>query len=299
VTVLTVDLAASLPAEAILHAVSIAAVLRTRIARRYRNVLRGRTPLAIDPSKRAIVFAPHPDDETLGCGGTISMKTQVGAPVSIVVLTDGRRSHLGLIDEDRLRAIRAAEAHTAAERLGVPRHELLMLGYADQDLEECRDAAVADVVRILDEKHPDEVFVPYRAEVPSDHRAAFSIVTEAVRETGRELALFEYPVWAWFQWPFVPLAVGGRRGRLAPFVRTLRSNYRILRDFDVVNELGDAIERKRRALDAHESQVTRLVADSRWVTLGDVANGSFLDSCLQPFEVFRSSRVGRASKTAG
>jgi len=41
----------------------------------------------------ATVFSPHPDDETLGCGGTIIKKKRAGAEVKIFYMTDGRKSH--------------------------------------------------------------------------------------------------------------------------------------------------------------------------------------------------------------
>src|SRR3972149_6748886 len=61
----------------------------------------------------AIVFAPHPDDETLGCGGTIIKKKRAGAKIRIVFTTDGRHAQ-DLIPEDEMKAIRVREAVTAA-----------------------------------------------------------------------------------------------------------------------------------------------------------------------------------------
>jgi LmbE family N-acetylglucosaminyl deacetylase len=40
-----------------------------------------------------VVFSPHPDDETLGCGSTIIKKKRLGADVTIVFMTDGSKSH--------------------------------------------------------------------------------------------------------------------------------------------------------------------------------------------------------------
>ena len=39
--------------------------------------------------KRVLVFAPHPDDETIGCGGSLALHAKAGDPVKVVILTDG------------------------------------------------------------------------------------------------------------------------------------------------------------------------------------------------------------------
>jgi len=53
----------------------------------------------------ALIVAPHQDDETLGCGGTIALKRRAGAEVCIVFLTDGSRSHPAM-EREKLARIR-------------------------------------------------------------------------------------------------------------------------------------------------------------------------------------------------
>src|SRR5262245_5575363 len=72
-----------------------------------------------DLSQRAIVFAPHEDDEVLGCGGTILRKRRLGADVAVVFMTDGSGSHPGLMPADEMKELRAAEARAACSLLGV------------------------------------------------------------------------------------------------------------------------------------------------------------------------------------
>src|SRR3954452_23126054 len=67
-----------------------------------------------------IVFAPHPDDETLGCGATIHRKREVGTSVHVVIASDGRRSQEpDVIAPEELVRIRAREALDACTTLGV------------------------------------------------------------------------------------------------------------------------------------------------------------------------------------
>src|SRR4030065_330273 len=48
----------------------------------------------------AVIFAPHQDDETLGCGGTIMLKRKAGTPVACVFMTDGSTSHRSFMKDD-------------------------------------------------------------------------------------------------------------------------------------------------------------------------------------------------------
>ena len=78
-----------------------------------------------DLGRSTIVFSPHPDDETLGCGGTIAMKIKKGYNVSIVFMTDGRNALLEKFDirsnpsPQKLKGIRKEEAKQATKILGV------------------------------------------------------------------------------------------------------------------------------------------------------------------------------------
>ncbi|MBE9572531.1 MAG: PIG-L family deacetylase, partial [Proteobacteria bacterium] len=41
--------------------------------------------------KRVLALAPHPDDETIGCGGSLAIHANAGDPVKVVFLTNGAR----------------------------------------------------------------------------------------------------------------------------------------------------------------------------------------------------------------
>jgi LmbE family N-acetylglucosaminyl deacetylase len=96
----------------------------------------------LTPDDRIIVFAPHPDDETLGCGGIIQQAVAMKLPVRIVWLTYGDnnewsfflyRRHIVVMPEAvRLMGeVRHHEALAAAKILGVDPHQLAFLGYPD------------------------------------------------------------------------------------------------------------------------------------------------------------------------
>ncbi len=71
---------------------------------------------------RVLVIAPHPDDETLGCGGAIGLHIESGDDLRLVIVTDGRRSRAGGLDEDVMVELRAHEAMDAADVFNRQRH---------------------------------------------------------------------------------------------------------------------------------------------------------------------------------
>ena len=81
-----------------------------------------------------VVVAPHPDDESLGCGGLIAAATTDGIPVRIVVVSDGAGSHPNSVSYPpaRLRHLRESETLTAAAELGVAADAVAFLGLPDR-----------------------------------------------------------------------------------------------------------------------------------------------------------------------
>jgi len=151
-------------------------------------------------NSRMIVFAPHPDDETLACGGTIIRKIQEGFDVHVVVMTDGRHSHevtLGLAEPspETIAEIRATEFSEATRALGVNLSNLILLGFEDGKLREQMSEARERTVRILREVRPVEIYMPYRDDANEDHRTTYEIVAGSVREADLLPKMYEYSVW--------------------------------------------------------------------------------------------------------
>jgi LmbE family N-acetylglucosaminyl deacetylase len=97
--------------------------------------------LAIGPATTLLVIAPHPDDETLCCAGVIQRVLRAGGRASVVWLTSGDGSAMGMLlvektlfDAGKMRAYgaqRMREARAATALLGVPPAGQLFLGYPD------------------------------------------------------------------------------------------------------------------------------------------------------------------------
>jgi len=237
-------------------------------------------------SASALVFAPHPDDEVLGCGGVIALKAQAGAQVQVVVMTDGRASHKTLIDPDELVRVRRAEAGEAATQLGLDAG-YLYLDFEDHRLADHHDAACDRVVDIIDRFKPDEIYIPSRRDGISDHTDTNHVVREAVDRVGKPVVLLEYPIWLWNGWPWTPESARRQSGSVRGRLRAARDVAEIVFACRTRVNVGVVLHRKRAALAAYRSQLERLDGNPRWAVLSDVGDGDFLRRFETSVEIFR------------
>ena len=216
-----------------------------------------------------LVLAPHPDDESLGCGGLLATCAASGGRPAVLVVTDGAGSHPNSrrFPPDRLRTLRQDETRSAVGALGMPPDRLAFLGLADtaaptkgRDFE----AAVDAVIAAVDRWACSALLAPWRHDPHCDHVAAHLMATEAARRTGvRQLA---YPVWSLALADNAPLEGGAPAGW----------------KLDIAAHLS----RKRRAIAAHQSQHAGLIDDD---PTGFHLDPDFLALFDAPFETFLSN----------
>lgn len=156
---------------------------------------------------RLLVFAPHPDDESLACGGLIQRAQAVGAQVMVVIATDGdanpwpqrlieKRWHLGPDATRRWGALRGSEARAALQTLGVPEDNARFLHWADQGLTkrlmEQGEASVAQLRQLVREQRPTLVAMPSILDSHPDHSALALMLKAALRAEGSNARLLSY-----------------------------------------------------------------------------------------------------------
>ncbi|MFE7077740.1 PIG-L deacetylase family protein [Streptomyces sp. NPDC057620] len=124
---------------------------------------------------QVLVFAPHPDDETLGCGGSIAHHTARGRCVNIVFLTSGEQ---GVADTGPQLAggLREREAQAAAGKLGVAPGNVHFLRFPDGGLNPMDRAQFLQVLRTVRQLRPEVVYLPHAADASHDHQQAFRLV---------------------------------------------------------------------------------------------------------------------------
>lgn len=146
--------------------------------------------MELPPGRRVLVLAPHPDDESIGCGGTVRKYVESGSSVCVAVLTDGRQGDpvLRQLDandperlrkEDELAARRKCEANAALDVLGVEHRHFL--DAIDGSLRSQVEPVATRLAEILSEWRPDTILLPFLTDRHADHFAANRCFIESVR----------------------------------------------------------------------------------------------------------------------
>ena len=196
-------------------------------------------------SGSCLILAPHPDDETLGCGGLIAMCAAAHRMPLVAVLTDGAGSHPNSRDYPpaRLRDVRANEVREAVACLGLPPDRLVLLNQPDTAAPHAGPGFAAIVARltglIRNQAACTALLAPWRHDPHCDHAAA-SLLAEAVADTAG-IKHVAFPVWGWTLPAQTLIAAdpgAGVRLDIAPFQAA-----------------------KRAAVQAHRSQHGNLITD--------------------------------------
>jgi len=254
-------------------------------------VKRAIRPTTLQMESSAVVFSPHFDDETLGVGGTIIKKRRCGATVYLVFMTNGSRSHSHAMDGTRLSALRRNEGLHAAKFLGIDEDHVIFLDYPETNLELHAVEAVQRVIGILSALRCQQVFVPSTLEPEiwsADHKSTTDIVFRALNSSKERPEIFEYGVWFWYHWPWVPILSSEDTRQLLKLSWEALFGLSAYMHFNTAISIADVLSEKRLALEKHKSQMMRLVEDKPWPVLGDVGQGEFLKLFFRSNEFFTS-----------
>ena len=125
---------------------------------------------------RVLVIAPHPDDETLGCGGTLLKHRAAGDSVSWLIMTRAHEPQwsaevLGN-KEGEIERVAAAYEFEQIFRLDYPATLMDTLSLGE---------IIAGVSQVVAEAHPHSVYLNHVGDVHSDHRIVFDSVISAIK----------------------------------------------------------------------------------------------------------------------
>jgi LmbE family N-acetylglucosaminyl deacetylase len=198
------------------------------------------------------------------------------------------------MDRAELSRRRKAEGYQACARLGVREEDVHFLDLPDGNLTDRRKEGAAALADLFARNPLGQFFIPHRLEPPPDHAAVTAMATDAVRKARLGGDLFEYPVWMWARWPWVPRREDRRsRGRTkARQAAILEAGVReIITELRWRTDVRSRIAAKREALACHQTQTVRLLEPTEWPVLGDIADGEFLECFFSGWEYFRRSRI--------
>lgn len=184
-----------------------------------------------------LIASPHPDDETLGCGGLIARCAGIACPVSVLLMTNGEGSHPGdTAWQEKLGNIRKREQHRALKALGLKKPDIIPLALSDGGLEQLSDEMYERVVAVIQDviqsRRIRTVFVPAIDDRHADHQQTARFLAEAVSKLP-VAHFFSYQIWPPEQRPTQ--------------VTANEVEYRL--------NISDIVGVKRRAIRKHQSQL--------------------------------------------
>ena len=212
-------------------------IWKYRLRRRLRALLKGQPPFA-DPWKCAggavAVIAPHPDDEVIGCGGTVCRHVQAGDPVSFIYLTQGEKSRgFAWLTPEQRQAKRRQEAEDSSKILGVS--DLVFLDGADGNLSD--DVVLAGlsvkVAAELQKRAPKVIYVPHSQDNHPDHVASYKMILNLARQMSPVPLIYQYELWSPVQADF---AVDITR-KMPRKIKAIRKHELALDAFDYVDTM--------------------------------------------------------------
>jgi LmbE family N-acetylglucosaminyl deacetylase len=197
--------------------------------------------------RRVLVVAPHPDDESLGCGGLLALLARQKTDVSVVFVTDGGASHRysRKWPRARLASERRAEAATALTELGLAQAQKQFFNLQDADMPISGSLEWLKAVRcmadLMEEFCPDLILAPWRRDPHCDHRASWQMLRQALRTSDHSI-IFEYAIWLE---EFGSPADQPRPGEVE----------------SITIDISAVLDAKLRAIAAHQTQIGPLIDD--------------------------------------
>ncbi len=154
-----------------------------------------------------LVIAPHPDDETLGCGGTIAKHTASGDHVTLCITTTAYPPDW----TDNYIETRNEQINKAIEILGIKK--VIELGFKTVILDTVPQKEISDrLTDVVKTVNPDIAYIPYKGDLHRDHRVIFESALVALRPVNCDVQkILAYETLSETEWgqaiaPFAPTA---------------------------------------------------------------------------------------------
>jgi LmbE family N-acetylglucosaminyl deacetylase len=216
---------------------------------------------------KVMVFAPHPDDELVGCGGSIAKHVKLGNNVHVVYMTSGDAGNMKYKKEE-LASIREAEALRGLNIIGVKNSHFLRSkdGYL-----EVSPAELIKVVELIRIYKPDIVYLPHADEAHQDHKVTNDLVLKAINKARGN----------WFQ-----------EAKGEPWtVKTIFAYevYPLQKTVNYCEDVTEFMDLKYKALKEHKTQIESVAYDDLAESIsryrGILNSGSKYGECFQVIKI--------------
>ena len=213
-------------------------------------------------SKRVLVIAAHPDDELLGCGGTVARHVQAGDTVTSIIVCEGESLRYGPNGVGQRTHIQAA-----ANRLGVK--DVRLLGFADQRLDTINLTDVIGCIEpIVREIRPQIVYGQHGGDVNRDHHLVFQALLVATRPTEDFIeSVYAFDTASSTEWAYPRTFIP-----------------------DTWIDITDTLETKLEAMACYESEMRAYPHPRSLQALSYRAHSWGVQACLDAAEVFMTVR---------
>lgn len=211
---------------------------------------------------RVLVIAAHPDDELLGCGGTVALHVNNGDIVTNLIVCESESLRYGKDGVDQKNHIK-----NAANILGI--NETICLGFTDQTLDICKQVdLITPLEKVIKKVNPRIIYCQYGGDVNTDHLALFQAVLVATRPTEKHIsAVYAFDTASSTEWgyprSFVP---------------------------DIWVDISDTLTKKIQAMNCYESEICDYPHPRSIKGLQNRAFAWGNQVCLEACEVFMTVR---------
>ena len=185
--------------------------------------------------KNVLCFAPHPDDEILGCGGSIAKALSMGHRVYMCYLSFGENGS-PKYSPKKLAIIRKKEAMAVCRFLGILLKDVFFLSIPDNQISHHDMGSVKKIMKLVRVLKPDLVYLPHEREQSHDHVETNKLIMRALDMAGSN-NFFQLGGCSWW--------VGNV---LAYEVWTPLERYQYTED------ISNFIHKKKKALEMYKSQ---------------------------------------------
>jgi len=135
---------------------------------------------------KTLIVGPHPDDELLGCGGTLLRRAYEGGTVGWLLMTAIKKE--GGWSTERIDQ-RTLEIDQVREGLRIAHNHFYPLNFPAAALDHFpMSSLVGEISKVFSSFAPDEVLLPHPGDAHSDHRVAFEAASACTK---------------WFRYPSV------------------------------------------------------------------------------------------------